>query len=246
MSGLKDQVAIVSAATTGFTPRNTERSQASYALEASIAAIREAGLTAADIDGICGTTPDATYVQAALGIPEVTWFANPVIPFVNQLAAATSAVYSGLCETVLCYHAAYRLAWNTASALKDPFRRGLALAEPKGGPAPETISGSVGYTAWASRYMHEYGIKREAFGRIAINGRTNAAQNPAAAMRTPMTMDDYLAARMIRWPLCLLDMDVPVDGADAFVITSAERARDLALPAVLVHAVTLGMTDKNV
>src|SRR5437660_928762 len=63
MSGLKDQVAIVSAATTGFTPRNTERSQASYALEASIAAIRDAGLTAADIDGICGTTPDAAYMQ---------------------------------------------------------------------------------------------------------------------------------------------------------------------------------------
>ena len=64
-------------------------------------------------------------------------------------------------------------------------------------------------------------------------------------MREPMTMDDYLAARMIRWPLCLLDMDVAVDGADAFVITTAERARDLPLPPVLVDAVALGMIDKN-
>ena len=64
-------------------------------------------------------------------------------------------------------------------------------------------------------------------------------------MRDPLTMDDYLSARMIRWPLCLLDMDVPVDGADAFVITTTERARDLPLPPVLVHAVTLGMIDKN-
>ena len=242
---MKDQVAIASATTTGFSAKNTERSQGSYAVEACVAALRDAGLTAADVDGLCGSVPQAPWVQAALGIPEVTWFANPVIPFVNQLAAAVSAVHSGLCDTVLAYHAAYRLAWNTASALKDPFRRGLALAASRGGPAPETISGSVGYTAWASRYMHEYGIKREHFGYVAINDRTNAGRNPAAAMREPITMDDYLAARMIRWPLCLLDMDVPVDGADAFIITTAERAKDLPHTPVLVNALSLGMTDKN-
>jgi acetyl-CoA acetyltransferase len=61
--------------------------------------------------------------------------------------------------------------------------------------------------------MYEYGVPKEHFGYVAINDRTNAARNPAAAMREPITMDDYLTARMIRWPLCLLDMDVPVDGA---------------------------------
>ena len=55
-------------------------------------------------------------------------------------------------------------------------------------------------------------------------------------------MADYLAARMIREPLCLLDMDVPIDGADAFVVTTAERARDLPQPPVLIHAATMGMT----
>ena len=60
-----------------------------------------------------------------------------------------------------------------------------------------------------------------------------------------MTMDDYLSARMIRWPLCLYDMDVPVDGADAFIVTTAERARDLPLPPVLIQAVALGMAGKN-
>jgi acetyl-CoA acetyltransferase len=60
-----------------------------------------------------------------------------------------------------------------------------------------------------------------------------------------MTMDDYLAARMIREPLCLFDMDVPVDGADAFVVTTADRARDLPHPPVLVHAATLGMIDRH-
>ena len=64
-------------------------------------------------------------------------------------------------------------------------------------------------------------------------------------MREPITMEDYLSARMICWPLCLLDMDVPVDGADAFIVTTSERAKDLALPPVLINAVTLGMIDKN-
>jgi acetyl-CoA acetyltransferase len=93
--------------------------------------------------------------------------------------------------------------------------------------------------------MHEFGVPKEHFGYVAINDRTNAAANPAAAMREPITMDDYLSARMIRWPLCILDMDVAVDGADAFVITTAERARDLPHPPVLVNAVATGMVDKN-
>jgi acetyl-CoA acetyltransferase len=113
------------------------------------------------------------------------------------------------------------------------------------GPAPESVAGAVGYTAWASRYIHEYGLPREQLGLIALSDRANAATNPAAAMREPLTMDDYLSARMIRWPLCLLDMDVPVDGGDAFVITTAERARDLALPPVLINALALGTVAKN-
>ncbi len=242
---MKDKVAIAGAATTGFTPKNTSRSVASYAAEASISVLRQCGLKAADIDGICGSIPSAVALQATLGIPQVTWYANPVIPFVNQLSAAAAAVHSGICDVVLAYHVGYRLAWNTASALKDPFRRGLALSSGGGPPAPENVNGAIGYTAWASRYMYEFGVPREHFGYIAINDRSNAAANPAAAMREPMTMDDYLAARMIRWPLCLLDMDVPVDGADAFVITTAERARDLPLRPVLINAIALGMVDKN-
>ena len=101
------------------------------------------------------------------------------------------------------------------------------------------------YTAWASRYLYEYHERRDLFGYIAINERSNAARNPAAAMREPLTMDDYLQARMVRWPFCLLDMDIPVDGADAFIITTAERARDMALPPVLIHACTTGQADYN-
>jgi acetyl-CoA acetyltransferase len=104
---------------------------------------------------------------------------------------------------------------------------------------------AAGYTAWASRYLHEHGATREAWGMIAVNARTNALRNPLAAMRTPITLDDYGAARMIREPLCMLDMDLPVDGADAFVLTSAERARAMPHPAVLVHASATGMVGEN-
>jgi acetyl-CoA acetyltransferase len=243
---VKDKVAFVTAATTGFTPHNTDRSPLSLATEACITALRDCGLTAGDVDGICGSIPSAPQVQSALGIPEVTWFANPVVPFVNQLTAAVGAVHAGFCDVVLAYHVAYRLPWNTASAAKDPFRRGQSLGTgPSAGPGPESIVAAVGYTAWASRYLYEYGRRREDLGLIAINDRSNAVLNRAAALRDPITMDDYLAARMIRWPLCLLDMDVPVDGADAFVITTAERARDLPHPPVLVHAATLGTIDHN-
>jgi acetyl-CoA acetyltransferase len=242
---LRDRVAIAGAATTGFVAANTDRSQASLAAEACIKVMRECGLGRQDVDGICGSAPSAAHVQAMLGIPEVTWFANPMIPFVNHIAAAVSAVASGLCETVLAYHAAYRLPWNTGSAWKDPFRR-----ETGGGPKPlnrppDSLAGSVGYTAWASRYLHQFRTPREHLGYVAVNDRSNAAANAAAAMRAPLTMEDYLAARIVRWPLCLYDMDIAVDGADAFVITTAERARDLPHAPVLVDAVALGMTDKN-
>jgi acetyl-CoA acetyltransferase len=241
---MRDRVAIAGAATTGFQARNTGRSQASYVAQACKAVLDQCGLTPRDIDGLCGSLPAAPAVQSMLGIPEVTWFANPVIPFGNHLAAAVSAVYSGLCDVVLAYHGEYRMAWNTGSAVKDPFRRGVAFGS-GGIPAPESLSGSVGYTAWASRYLHEFGVPRTSLGYVAVNDRTSAFSNPGAALRAPLVMDDYLSARMIREPLCLLDMDVAVDGADAFIITTAERARNLRLPPVLVNAIVLGMIDKN-
>jgi acetyl-CoA acetyltransferase len=242
----KDQVAFAAAATTGFTRNKGAVSAASLALEACVKVLRETGLRADEIDGICGSSVPAPYVQAALGIPETTWFANPQIPFVNQTVAAMAAVYTGLCDTVLAYHSLYRGPSNSRSAGRDPFRRGGGFGAGMVAPPPESISGSTGYTAWASRYLSEYPLaRREDFGMVAINDRTNAAKNPAAVMREPITMDDYLAARMIRWPLSILDMDVPIDGADAFIITTAERARDLPLRPVLINAATLGTIDKN-
>jgi acetyl-CoA acetyltransferase len=75
-----------------------------------------------------------------------------------------------------------------------------------------------------ARYMFESGATREQLGQIAIVSRANAALNPDAAYRTPMSLDDYMGARMISDPLCLYDCDVPIDGAIAFVVSRADSA----------------------
>lgn len=242
----KDRVAFASAATTGFGRNAGEVTQASLAVDACIKAIEAAGIDRSEINGLIG--PDPAYIQASLGIPEINYWNGPGIPFGFAIANAVGAVASGQCDVLLAYHSIYRNPSNSRSAANDPFRRAAfarMAALGLGGEGPDSISGAVGYTAWASRYLHEYGETRDLFGYIAVNDRSNAALNPAAAMRELLTMDDYMQARMIRWPLCLLDMDVPIDGADAFVITTAERARDMALPPVLVHACTNGMIDRN-
>jgi acetyl-CoA acetyltransferase len=248
---VKDQVAIVGVGSTGFT-RSDQRSSLALALEASTQAIRDAGLTAADINGIVAVgepgAPSPQVLASSLGISDVTHFSRPAPVAMFSIMDAMNAVFAGACDTALVCASMLRLPWASRSAANDPFRRALVGGGGGGGARagwPETIAQAAAYAAWASRYLHEYGGTREPFGRIAINCRTNAANNPLAAMRDPITMDDYLAARMIREPLCLLDMDVPVDGSDAFVLTTAERARSLPQPPVLIHAATVGLVDRN-
>ncbi len=243
----KDRIAFASAATTGFQRDRGDVTPESLALDACIGAIEDAGISAQDVNGLVGA--NAPFIQSSLGIPHLTYWNGPGIPFVSAIANAMNAVSTGAADVVLAYHSVYRNPMFSRAAANDPFRAGAFRLMGGGmggdGFGPDSISGAVGYTAWASRYLHEYHAERETFGYIAINDRSNAANNPAAVLRDPITMDDYLAARMIRWPLCLLDMDVPVDGADAFIVTTAERARDMALPPVLIHACTQGMIAQN-
>jgi acetyl-CoA acetyltransferase len=73
--------------------------------------------------------------------------------------------------------------------------------------------------------------------QIALNGRANAARNPKAVFREPLSMADYLGARMISSPLCLFDCDVPVDGSTAVVVSVAEHADAVDHPVARVEAV---------
>lgn len=92
----------------------------------------------------------------------------------------------------------------------------------------------------ARAYLDEFGISTEAFGHVAITQRDNAVLNERAMMCTPITMDDYLSSRWIVEPLRLFDCCLETDAAIAVVITSAERARDLPHPPVLISGAVWG------
>jgi acetyl-CoA acetyltransferase len=150
------------------------------------------------------------------------------------------AVATGLARHVLVYRTV-----NEGSGQAGGRRRGIGLGE---GP-PREVSGYLqwllpfhAYSAanwvalYAQRHMHEFGTTREQLAQVALNGRRNAARNPKAVYREPLSLEDYLAARLVSTPLCLFDCDVPCDGSTAVVVSRADRAND-APGAVRLEAV---------
>lgn len=212
-------------------------------------AIADAGLTLDDIDGLA-TYPGAgafggfaeggvTALEAALGI-HPTWHNGGGETFGpgGSLIAAMLAVAGGLARHVLCF----RTVWEaTHGELMRRGERNQSSGRAEGGAAWRTPFGSVSAAHTlaqnAQRHFHRYGTTRETLGWIALNQRANAALNPTAVYRDPMTMDDYLEARTITTPFGLYDCDVPCDGAVAVIVSAVDAARDLAKPPVLVEAV---------
>jgi acetyl-CoA acetyltransferase len=98
-------------------------------------------------------------------------------------------------------------------------------------------SAAIWIAMMAQRHFHEFGTTREQLGQIALNARRNAALNPKGIYTDPMTLDDYLGARMISTPLGLFDCDVPCDGATAVIVSHVDTAADLRKPPIRVEAV---------
>jgi acetyl-CoA acetyltransferase len=133
----------------------------------------------------------------------------------------------------------------SAQAASDPFRVNptkFAGTSSYGVYSAEWIHTGQVYAAWLNKYMDDYKVSRNTFGLIAINNRQWASKNPAAVKREPITMDDYLNARPIWEPFGVLDMDIPIDGAEALVLTTADRARDTKNKPVFLHSLSLGGT----
>jgi len=250
---LRGQVAVVGVGSTPYR-RDAKKTYLGLALEAAIAAIKDAGVDKSEIDGIVGSgrdvfsVGDATYlaVQGALGIEKTTWVLNSWLG--SCFVYAAQAVATGLCDTLLLVQAYRRGAEMSQSAAGDRFRQRQAEVTGPGSwrntdLAQRWYHNGEPYAAWMARYMHDYGVSKDVFGRIAVNNRSHASRNPNAAARTPITMDDYHASREIWTPMQLLDMDVPVDAGEALVLTTAERARDLPGQAVYVDAMSLGGTQ---
>lgn len=218
----------------------------SLAVDACLAAVADAGLTLEDIDGL-STYPGpvgmgmseggVTAVEEALRL-HPTWInGGGELPGPGgAVIAAMQAVANGLCRHVLCF----RTVWEASFAA-------LGLQRMGGGRVSGAMQewrapfGAMSAANWigmnANQYLHRYGASRELLGWIALNGRANAARNPAAIYREPMTMDDYMAARPITTPFGLYDCDVPCDASIAVVVSDAAVAGDLPKPAVRVEAV---------
>lgn len=243
MTSLTRPVAVVGVGYSELS-RKGEPHPNSLAITAAKAALSDAGLPATDVDGIFEykfgpESPGAQDMARLLGVPDLAAFADIMASNPSGLAgplAGVMAVASGACETVLAFRCLTRAAGHQGGVVSGP-------DEITGRDQFLTPYGYLGgilvnLALKKRRWMDEYGRPEEDFGRIAVNARRWSALNPRAVLRDGLTMEDYLSSRMVVDPLRVLDCDYPVNGAVATVITTAERAKDLRQPAVLVDAMS--------
>jgi acetyl-CoA acetyltransferase/uncharacterized OB-fold protein len=243
--------------------RRLMRTPLSLTVDAVKAAVADAGLELDDIDGL-STYPGSMNVagfgeggvsalEDALGL-RPTWYNGGMETFgpAGSVIAAMLAVAAGLARHVVCFRtvwlATYAARLRAQSAGGSPYGMG------RSGPGQDRVPGfsgpygegsaAVTLAIRASTHFAKYGTTRETLGWIATTERANAGLNPRAIYRDPMTMDDYLSARMISTPFGLYDCDVPVDASIAVVVSAVETAGDLRRPPVLVEAVGTQMTER--
>jgi acetyl-CoA acetyltransferase len=245
--GHRDKCAIAGIGQTEYS-RQSGRSELTLATEATLSACEDAGIEVDEIDGLVQCDMDrAPYLDLSesLGLSKVTYYSavgpgGAAPP--GMVAQAVGAILSGQASTVLVY----RSLNGRSSTRFGEGAPGVTSAPRVGGfprwdefylPYGLTSPGQF-YALIARRYMHEYGAKQEHLGRIAATCRERANANPAAQMHDrKLSLDDYVASRVISDPLRLFDFCLETDGACALVVTSTERARDLKQPPAIVCSV---------
>jgi acetyl-CoA acetyltransferase len=242
---LSGKTAIAGIGATEFS-KDSGRSELRLAVEATKAALDDAGIAPGEVDGLTTFTMDANEeieLARALGMGDITFFSRvgygggAACAIVHQ---AAMAVASGAAKTVVCYRAL-----NGRSARRfgaSAHAKATALSIHYGWLFPFGLTTPAGWVAmFAQRYMHEYGATSEDLGRVTVACREFAATNPAAYFHDqPITLEDHQASRWIVEPLRLLDCCQESDGGVAVVVTSAERARDLQQTPVVIEAASQG------
>src|SRR5262245_14344458 len=142
------------------------------------------------------------------------------------------AVAAGLCNHVLVYRSV-----NMLPGVLPTGAGGKPEGEWQWQIPFHDYAAPINFALYAQRHMHLYGTTKEQLGWIALTCRQHATMNELAAIRTPLTMDDYLNARVISEPLGLLDCDLPIDGATALVVSRSDYAPDTPQAAVRFEAV---------
>ena len=215
--------------------------------QAAKAAVDDAGLRPADIDGLLtdpgpaqgivdGITPHFLRLGAQLGL-DPDYAGSEILGGAGSAAIvgrAALAVEAGHCDTCLCVYG------------DTPLAAGAAFAYGRGDDAAFGLFGAAGLHALAARrHMQRFGTRPEHLGEVAIAARAHAAQTPHAEKRRPISMGEYLASEPVAEPLRRLDCCLVSDGAAAVVVTTHERARDLrARPVrILGHAQAHGLAS---
>lgn len=248
MTTLSNRAAIVGIGATEFS-KESGRSELQLSVEATRAALADAGLTPADVDGLTTFTMDTSSEIALareLGLGDLRFFSR--INYGGGAACATiqqaaMAVATGVADVVVAYRgfnerSGQRFGQVQPWAAQQVNTNGIdnAWTYPLGLSTPAAT-----VAMQARRYMHDYGVTSEDFGAVAVADRRHAATNPAAFFyQKPITLEDHQASRMIADPLHLLDCCQESDGAVAIVVTSPERARDLPNPPVTIAAAAQG------
>jgi acetyl-CoA acetyltransferase len=206
--------------------------------QAARRAVADAGMTMVDIDGICTCSGSATMwampVIEYLGI-RPTFVDSTMLggsSFVAHLLPAMQALATGECNAVLvCYGSTQR----TATVDRAAVTRMRQVLDPQPYETPyQPMQPISAYALAASRHMARYGTTREQLAQVAVAARAWAQLNPEAFSRGPLTVDDVLGSRMICDPLTVRDCCLLTDGAGAFVLVRADRARDTPKPPAYV------------
>jgi len=238
-AALRGKAAIVGVGTTPFAelykiPENP-RSAYDLAVDAFGRALADSGLEKSDIDGLlCARIPAYAHMADLLGLRHVN--------FVNSfdgsgrmsgvaLEVAVMAVASGLANTVALVYG------NNGRSAGARYGGGEGVTPTDSYDAVYGMTSPGAYVGMMyQRYMHEFHVPDGALAPLAINNRANAVLNPDAVMRSPIDIDTYMSARFIAEPLRLFDYCLINDGGVALIVTTPDRARDLAKPPVYVRA----------
>ncbi len=236
---IQDKVAIVGIGHLPFA-KDIGRPIGDTAVEAIQLALVDAGLRPEELDGMSMFEMENTHevsIARRVGVKNLRWWDK--ISYGGGASAATlmhaaAAVATGLASVVSCHRARNRgsKASRPWAQERELVKDDKALHIPWGLMRPVDIIGM-----WAHRHMHEFGTTRDHFANVAIAARKHANNNPYAMMGTKkLDRETYFKGRMIGYPLNLYDCCLETDGALACIVTSVERARDLAQKPILLHS----------
>jgi len=239
---LRDKYAIAGIGYTDFTS-NSGTTVLNLALQACRNAVLDAGIDMSEVDGVVsfnfGDSVPSIAVATGLGLPAARYAVEfssggNAANLIVQTAAA--AIEAGLAKNVLCFRAMNGRSGFRLGGGRDLNSRGITQYTAPFG----WITYPQAMAMWCRRHMIKYGTTSEQLGTVAVTFRRNAQLNDRAMMRTPITLADHQASRMIVDPFHLLDICLESDGACATLVTSAERAKDLRHKPVYIMGAAYG------